>query len=219
MLWRYAKKFRKATKNTEGDVYGGPGVEAFEKARLAEESPEGEEDVIYQDEMVEEGLKRAPIPAEEEEEGREKYHYEYEEVESPGGIYISDKKITGGFTKFGISLLSLVLLPWILAFGISIVAIVSMIVFPVAMSLFPIFLVSLFVLVIVAPLIMPLLIIYLLVTERGKLLINSEGKLFSFVFITEEEEEEALRRPETPEETPASEEHLYEEHLHEEHLH
>lgn len=216
MLWRYAKKFRKAPKDTERDVRGGPGVDAFEKARTAEESPEGEEDVLYQDEMVEEGLERTPVPAEEEEEGREKYHYEYEEVESPGGIYISDKKITGGFTKFGISLLSLVLLPWILAFGISIVAIVSMIVFPVAMSLFPIFLVSLFVLVIVAPLIMPLLIIYLLVTERGKLLINSEGKLFSFVFITEEEEEEALRRPEPPEaeETPASEEHLYEEHLH-----
>ena len=194
-------------------MYGGPGAEAFERARVAEESSEGEEDVIYQDEMVEEGLERTPTPAEEEKEGREKYHYEYEEVEPPGGIYISDKKITGGFTKFGISLLSLILLPWILAFGISIVAIVSMIVFPVAMSLFPIFLVSLFVLVIVAPLIMPLLIIYLLVTERGKLLINSEGKMFSFVFISEEEEKEALRRPETPEETPTSEEHLYEEHL------
>ncbi|MEE9514996.1 MAG: hypothetical protein V3V54_03095, partial [Candidatus Brocadiales bacterium] len=105
MLWRYAKKFRKAPKDTGGDVYGGSGAEAFERARIAEESSESEEDVIYQDEMVEEGLERAPTPAEEEE-GRGKHHdeYEYEEVESPGGIYISDKKITGGFTKFGISL-------------------------------------------------------------------------------------------------------------------
>lgn len=162
----------------------GRGGDAFERARQAEEEAGAERDELYGEDVLveeEEPERAAPRRKEEEEEYEEELEYE-EEEETPGGVFISDKKIKGGFKIFGISLLSIFLLPWILSFGIAIVALVSLVVFPIAMSLFPIFLVGLFILVVVTPLIMPLLIIYLLVTEHGKLLINSEGKLLWLTF-------------------------------------
>lgn len=201
MVWWLIKRWRKAPEDYEQEMYGRAG-EVFEKAKHSEEEyMEAERKEHLKDVLVEEeGPERAAPPEE-----KEEYEYEEEEVESPGGVFISDKKIRGGFKKFGISLLSLFLLPWILSFGIAIVACVSLIVFPVAPSLFPIFLVALFVLAIVAPVVMPLLIIYFLVTERGKLLINSEGKRFSINLSIPFLEKE---RPERPEET------LTEEYLH-----
>ncbi len=209
MVWRYIKKWRATPEDYEQEVHG-RGTDAFEKAKTAEKSAEGDEvrsdDVLVEEEAPE----RAAPPREEEREGY--YEEEEEEEESLGGVFISDKKVRGGFKKFGISLLSLFLLPWILSFGIAVLALVSLVVFPIAMSLFPIFLVALFIFVVVAPLLIPLLIIYLLVTEHGKLLINSEGKRFWLTFPPTilEEGKKVERAPE-----PLSEDYLEpEEHPH-----
>ncbi len=211
MVWSYIKKKMHKNPKDYKEATSAPSDDAFEKARQAEDS--AGEDVLYSDTMVEEEVERKAPPPEEDREEYYEEEYEPEEEETLGGVYISDTKVRGGFKIFWMSILSLVLLPWILCFGISIVALVSLIFFPIAMSLFPIFLVGLFVLVIVAPVVLPLLIIYLLITERGKLLINSEGKWLWY--------SSNVPTPETPErhapheeESPA-EEHLYtEEHLH-----
>ncbi|MFQ5862160.1 MAG: hypothetical protein ACE5IC_03460, partial [Candidatus Brocadiales bacterium] len=197
MVWWLLKRWRETPEDYEQEMYG-RGGETFEKAKLAEEHIETEEEEPYRDVLVEEEEPERAAPLEEvEKEEYEEAYEEEEEVETPGGVFISDRKIRGGFKKFGISLLSLFLLPWILAFGIALVACASLIIFPAILSLFPIFLVALFVLAIVAPVIMPLLIIYFLVTERGKLLINSEGKRFSISFsVPIQEEKEKLERPE-----------------------
>ncbi|MFQ5956486.1 MAG: hypothetical protein ACE5KK_01800 [Candidatus Brocadiales bacterium] len=197
MVWWLLKRWRKAPEEYEQEMYG-RGGEAFEKAKLSEEEYlETEKEGIYEDVLVEEkGPERAAPPEEE----KEVEYEEEEEAEYPGGVFISDRKIRGGFKKFGISLLSIFLLPWILSFGIAVVALVFLIVFPVALSLFPIFLVTLLVLAIIAPLILPILIIYFLVTERGKLLINSEGKRFSISLPipATEEQEKSGKVEETP---------------------
>ncbi len=195
MLSRILKKVRRTPEGQQPEAPGAGG-DAFEKAKAAEETREGEIDELRSEEDVPVEARapeperatepeRAGEPPPKKEAERERYYdeyeeeeEEYEEEESPGGVFISGKKIRGGFKIFGITLLSIFLLPWILSFGISIVVIVSLIVFPIILSLFPIFLVALFVLVIVAPLVMPILIIYFLITERGRLLINSEGSMF-----------------------------------------
>lgn len=223
MLHRILKKVRRTPKGHQPEAPE-PGSDAFEKAKAAEGTREGETDELRPEEDVPvEERKPEPERAAEgppgEETEREKYYEEpeeeeYEEEESPGGVFISDKKIRGGFKIFGITLLSIFLLPWILSFGISIVVIVSLIIFPILLSLFPIFLVALFVLVIVAPLIMPILIIYFLITERGRLLINSEGNFFWIDLSVPYGEAEGRETPES------LEGHLTEGHLRpEEHLH
>lgn len=204
MLQWLLKRWRKAPEDYEQEVYG-RGSDAFERARLAEEEGAERNELYGEDVSVEE---KEPEGAEPLREKEKKSYYEEapeeevteeeeEEEETPGGVFISDEKIKGGFKIFGISLLSIFLLPWILSFGIAVVALISLVVFPIALSLFPIFLVGLFILVVVAPLIMPLLIIYLLITERGKLLINSEGRLLWLTFpSTIRKEEEQFERAE-----------------------
>ncbi len=226
MLSRILKKVRRTPEGQQPEAPGAGG-DAFEKAKAAEETHGGEidelhpeEDVAVEEKKPEAEHKRTAEPPPEKEAERERHYDEYEEeeyeeeAESPGGVFISGKKIRGGFKIFGITLLSIFLLPWILSFGISIVVIVSLIVFPIVLSLFPIFLVALFVLVIVAPLVMPILIIYFLITERGRLLINSEGSMF-WVDLSIPHEEAKKR-----EASESLEGHLTEGHLQpEEHLH
>jgi hypothetical protein len=102
-----------------------------------------------------------------------------EEEEYPGGIFISDRKVQGGFTKFCLSLFSIFLLPFILVFGLCLVTCAFLLIFPILIAFFPIFLIGLFVLFVIVPVALPVLIVYLLVTERSELLINSKGCLFT----------------------------------------
>lgn len=104
------------------------------------------------------------------------------EEETYGGIFISDRKIQGGFKKFCLSLFSIFILPFILVFGICLATCVFLLVFPMFLSFFPIFLIGLFMLFIIAPVAVPVIIVYLLATERGRLLINSKGSRFSLEF-------------------------------------
>ncbi len=109
-----------------------------------------------------------------------------EEEEYPGGVYISDSKVRGGFKKFCLALFSIFLLPFILVFGLFLAACAFLLIFPVLIAIFPVFLGGIFVLCIVAPVALPVLIIYLLFTERGMLLINSKGRLFSIISVPQQ---------------------------------
>ena len=102
-----------------------------------------------------------------------------EEEGYPGGLYISDKKIEGSFKKFCLALFSIFLLPFILVFGIGLAICVFLLIFPILIAFFPVFFVGLSMLLIIAPAAVPVLIIYIMVTERSLLLINSRGRLFS----------------------------------------
>lgn len=102
-----------------------------------------------------------------------------EEEGYPGGLYISDRKIEGGFKKFCLALFSIFLLPFILVFGIGLAICVFLLIFPILIAFFPVFFVGLSMLLIIAPAAVPVLIVYIMVTERVLLLINSRGHLFS----------------------------------------
>lgn len=102
-----------------------------------------------------------------------------EEEEYPGGLYISGRKIQGGFTKFCLALFSIFLLPFILVFGVCLATCAFLLVFPMLMAFFPILLIGLFMLFIIIPVAVPVLVVYVMATERSMLLINSKGRLFS----------------------------------------
>lgn len=110
-----------------------------------------------------------------------------EEEGYPGGLYISDRKIEGGFKKFCLALFSIFLLPFILVFGIGLSICVFLLIFPILIAFFPIFFVGLAMLLIIIPAAVPVLIIYIMATERRLLLINSRGHLFSLQRPTAEE--------------------------------
>lgn len=121
-----------------------------------------------------------------EEEELEAFAPPEEEEEYPGGLYISGRKIRGGFKKFCLALFSIFLLPFILVFGMCLATCAFLLVFPMLMAFFPIFLIGLFMLFIIAPVAVPVLIVYILATERSTLLINSKGRLFSLQSLPEE---------------------------------
>ncbi len=102
-----------------------------------------------------------------------------EEEEYPGGLYISGRKIQGGFKKFCLALFSIFLLPFILVFGVCLATCAFLLVFPMLMAFFPVFLIGFFMFLIVIPVAVPVLMVYTMVTERVMFLINSKGYLFS----------------------------------------
>ncbi|HHT9120307.1 MAG TPA: hypothetical protein ACFYD3_07180 [Candidatus Hypogeohydataceae bacterium YC41] len=110
-----------------------------------------------------------------------------EEEEYPGGLYISDTKVEGGFKKFCFVLFSIFLLPFILVFGVCLAVCAFLLIYPIIIAFFPIFLVGLLMLFIIIPVAVPVLIIYIMVTERSTLLINSKGRLFSLQSLPSEE--------------------------------
>ena len=99
-----------------------------------------------------------------------------------GGVIIFEKKISGFFGKGFWGILSVLILPPVLVFALSILVIVCMLVFPllaiVLIALIPAVFVTLSILIIVLPVLFPLLILFLLITGKGKLLLGSEGKWF-----------------------------------------
>lgn len=108
--------------------------------------------------------------------------------EYPGGLYISDGKVTGGFKKFCLALFSIFLLPFILVFGVCLLACAFLLTFPILVAFFPIALIGLFMLFLIVPVVLPVLIIYVMATERLMLLINSKGHIFSLQGVPVEEE-------------------------------
>ncbi|KAB2835071.1 MAG: hypothetical protein F9K48_05035 [Candidatus Brocadia sp.] len=121
---------------------------------------------------------KEPIP---EKPPEEKFRESIEDF-VPGGVLIFDKKISGFFGKGFWGVLSVLVLPPVLVFGLSIIVIVCMLVFPlmaiVLVALIPAVFVTLSILIIALPVLFPLLILFLLITGKGRLLIGSEGKWF-----------------------------------------
>lgn len=96
-----------------------------------------------------------------------------EETEPESGVIIFDKKIEGFLGKFYTGLFSIILLPPLLLFTAALAIGIALLIFPLAsialLSTFPVILFSLIILTIALPVGGPIIIIYLLMTEKGKL--------------------------------------------------
>lgn len=98
------------------------------------------------------------------------------------GVILYGKKISGFFGKGFWGILSILIMPPILVFALSILVVVFMLVFPllavVLIALVPAVFVTLSIFIIALPVLFPLLVLFLLITGKGRLLIGSEGKWF-----------------------------------------
>lgn len=99
-----------------------------------------------------------------------------------GGVVVCEKRISGFLGKGFWGVLSVVILPPVLVFALSILVIMFMLVFPllavILVALIPAVFVTLSILIIALPVLFPLLVLFLLITGKGRLLIGSEGKWF-----------------------------------------
>ena len=98
------------------------------------------------------------------------------------GVILYGKKVSGVFKKGFWGIFSIAILPPILVFAFGILVIICMLIFPllavVLVTSVPVVFVTLSILVIALPILFPLLIIFFLITGKGRLLIGSEGKWF-----------------------------------------
>lgn len=98
------------------------------------------------------------------------------------GVILYGKKISGFFGKGFWGILSILIMPPILVFALSILVIVFMLIFPllavVLVASVPAVFVTLSIFIIALPVLFPLLVLFLLITGKGRLLIGSEGKWF-----------------------------------------
>lgn len=103
--------------------------------------------------------------------------------DSDDGVILRGKKVSGYFSKGLWGFLSILVLPPVLVFALSILIIVATLTFPllavVLIALMLVVMVTLSIFLIALPVIFPLLILFLLITGKGRLLIASEGKWFA----------------------------------------
>ncbi|MFN3468049.1 MAG: hypothetical protein ACK4WF_10190, partial [Candidatus Brocadiales bacterium] len=71
---------------------------------------------------------------------------------------------------------------------------VFLLVFPILMAFFPILFIGFFMLLIIIPVALPVLVVYVMATERSMLLINSKGRLFSLQSPPAEENTQGLKQ-------------------------
>lgn len=99
------------------------------------------------------------------------------------GVILRGKKITGYFGKGLWGFLSILILPPVLTFALSILIIVAALVFPllavVLTASMIIVMVTLSIFLIALPVLFPLLILFLLIAGKGRMLIASEEKWFA----------------------------------------
>ncbi len=99
-----------------------------------------------------------------------------------GGVILYGRKISGFVGKGFWGLLSIFILPPVFAFAFSVAIMVFMLIFPLlAVTLIastPVVFVTLFIFLIALPVVFPLIVLFLLITGKGRLLIGSEGKWF-----------------------------------------
>lgn len=127
-------------------------------------------------------------PAKEQPEQEEPISEKMPEFERPetaqedmnSGVILFGKKISGFMGKVFWGTLSIAILPPLFAFAFGILTIVFMLIFPILgvalVASIPVVLVTLFIFLIAIPILFPLLVVFLLITGKGKLLIGSEGK-------------------------------------------
>ncbi|MCF6158782.1 MAG: hypothetical protein E3K32_09460 [wastewater metagenome] len=96
------------------------------------------------------------------------------------GVILFGRKISGFVGKGFWSALSIAVLPPLFSFAFGILIIVFMLIFPllgaILVASVPVVLVTLFIFFIAIPVLFPLLILFLLITGKGRLVIGSEGK-------------------------------------------
>lgn len=100
--------------------------------------------------------------------------------DTSSGVILFDKKISGSMSKGFWGMLSIAVLPPLFIFAFGIITIVFMLIFPLLgitlIASVPVVLVTLFIFLIAVPILFPFLIVFLLITGKGRLLIGSEGK-------------------------------------------
>jgi len=98
------------------------------------------------------------------------------------GVILYGKKISGVFGKGFWGIFSILVLPPVIVFAFGILVVVCMLIFPllavVLVALVPVVFVTLSIFLIALPVLFPLLVVFLLITGKGRLLIGSEGKWF-----------------------------------------
>ncbi|MDR4508530.1 MAG: hypothetical protein MRJ65_09910 [Candidatus Brocadiaceae bacterium] len=98
------------------------------------------------------------------------------------GVILRGKKISGFWGKGFWGILSIMVLPPVLMFGMGILAIIFALIFPllaiVLIALIPVVFVTLSVFIVAIPVFLPLLVLFLLITGKGRLLIGSEDRWF-----------------------------------------
>lgn len=108
------------------------------------------------------------------------------EAKPKSGVIIFDRKIKGFLGKFYTGLFSIILLPPLLFFLAALAIGIALLLFPLAsialLSTFPLILFSLIILVVALPVGGPIIIIYLLVTEKGKLSIWTSNGIIRLRF-------------------------------------
>lgn len=167
-IWKRKKKEKTAEENLqkEGISLEMPGGDV--SAVVA-----GEETTVKEQPKQKELIPEKP-PEDEGHEPREEYLL--------GGVVVCEKRISGFFGKGFWGILSVLILPPVLAFALSILVVMFMLVFPllavILVALIPAVFVTLSILIIALPILFPLLILSLLITGKGRLLIASEGKWF-----------------------------------------
>ncbi len=108
-------------------------------------------------------------------------------IEDPNsGVFIFGNKVEGKFKKVMLSLLAISLIPPTFLFGIALLMCVFLLLYPLmaflVLAIFPTVVCSMFVLLALVPVLLPLVIIFLLITGKGKLSLYDEGKLVVLKF-------------------------------------
>lgn len=171
-FWKRKKKEKESQDNLQGkEVVNGEEDKAFSPAVV-------EESVVNADTKQESPVSEIPL------EGMADVPSVTDISDDSGdGVILRGKKITGYFRKVVWGFLSILILPPVLTFALSILIIVAALVFPllavVLIALMIIVMVTLSIFLIALPVLFPLLILFLLIAGKGRMLIASEEKWFA----------------------------------------
>lgn len=164
--------------------------ESLQKEEITEEGKETPESTVSFPEAIEEvpaqGQPKQEEPVSEKQPETEVSPAVQEPKETTedisGGVILYGRKISGFVGKGFWGILSIFILPPVFAFAFSVAIMVFMLIFPLlAVTLIastPVVFVTLFIFLIALPVVFPLIVLFLLITGKGRLLIGSEGKWF-----------------------------------------
>ncbi len=99
--------------------------------------------------------------------------------DASNGVFIFGKKIESRFKKFMTALFSIFLLPPTIVFGLLVITVVVLIAFPLISIILPITLLSLCILFIALPVVIPFLTVISLITGKGKIHFGLKNKKFA----------------------------------------
>ncbi len=96
--------------------------------------------------------------------------------DTSNGVFIFGKKVESRFKKFMTALFSIFLLPPTIIFGLLVITIVVLIAFPLISIILPITLLSLCILFIALPVVIPFLMVIYIITGQGKINFGLKNK-------------------------------------------